>query len=187
MLWPKVLPHQEEDSSLGPRRYRQWKYQHGDCDQMMNDNGITHPASNNLTTQRVIESVTLVLGFLTATRLMGSKQWMIKFISYVDIGICLIPLRDQGLWPNPSSRAKNKRPSSTGTEFYMQSVITKRQAEMMKARATSTKAKVIYMRELREMGLEYDDMKKLVDKDFVGILTVCSSPLTFWGLGTRPP
>ncbi|KNZ47316.1 hypothetical protein VP01_6513g2 [Puccinia sorghi] len=50
--------------------------------------------------------------------------------------------------------------------FYMQLVITKRQAEMTKARAMATKAQVSYMREFREMGLDFNEIKKLVDEEF---------------------
>ncbi|KNZ53420.1 hypothetical protein VP01_3242g3 [Puccinia sorghi] len=46
-------------------------------------------------------------------------------------------------------------------EFYMQLVITKRQAKMTKARAMATKAKVSYTRELREMGLDFNEIKKI--------------------------
>lgn len=48
----------------------------------------------------------------------------------------------------------------------MKSVFTKRQAEMTKALASATKAKVSHMRELRELGLQYDEIKILLDKEF---------------------
>ncbi|KAA1064613.1 hypothetical protein PGT21_009490 [Puccinia graminis f. sp. tritici] len=65
-----------------------------------------------------------------------------------------------------SKRSQNRRTKANPEDFYMKSVITKRQAEMTKARASATKAKVSYMRELRELGLEYDEIKKLVDEEF---------------------
>ncbi|KNZ56554.1 hypothetical protein VP01_2378g5 [Puccinia sorghi] len=47
---------------------------------------------------------------------------------------------------------KNKNPKYV----YMKSVITKRQAEMTKACVEATTTKVSYMKELRELGFEYN-------------------------------
>ncbi|KNZ46155.1 hypothetical protein VP01_7502g1, partial [Puccinia sorghi] len=72
-------------------------------------------------------------------------------------------------WDQPQTnkkRRKEKKNKINPEEFYMQSVITKRQAEMKKSQTTATKAKVSYMQELREMGLEFNEIKKLVDKEF---------------------
>ncbi|EFP94582.1 hypothetical protein PGTUg99_002068 [Puccinia graminis f. sp. tritici] len=67
----------------------------------------------------------------------------------------------------PSSKKNGKGRKKTNPEdFYMKSVITKRQAKMMKAQAAATQAKVSYMKELRELGLEYQEIKQLVDEEF---------------------
>ncbi|KNZ44707.1 hypothetical protein VP01_8908g2, partial [Puccinia sorghi] len=54
----------------------------------------------------------------------------------------------------------NKKKGTNPKDFYMQSVITKRQAEMTKAQVTATKAKVAFLRKLREMGLAFEERKK---------------------------
>ncbi|KAA1110730.1 hypothetical protein PGT21_030425 [Puccinia graminis f. sp. tritici] len=67
----------------------------------------------------------------------------------------------------PSSKKNGKgRKKANPEEFYMKSVISKRQAEMTKARAAASKAKVSYMKELRELGLEYAEIKKAIDEEF---------------------
>ncbi|EFP89237.2 uncharacterized protein PGTG_15078 [Puccinia graminis f. sp. tritici CRL 75-36-700-3] len=67
----------------------------------------------------------------------------------------------------PLSKRNGKGRKKTNPEdFYMKSVITKRQAEMTKAQAAATQAKVSYMKELRELGLEYQEIKQLVDEEF---------------------
>ncbi|OAV85363.1 hypothetical protein PTTG_30580 [Puccinia triticina 1-1 BBBD Race 1] len=68
-----------------------------------------------------------------------------------------------------STKNRKGRKKANPEEFYMKSVIVKRQAEMTKARAEVSKAKVSYMKELRELGLEYSEIKKAVDEEFPAI------------------
>ncbi|KNZ50010.1 hypothetical protein VP01_4644g2 [Puccinia sorghi] len=60
----------------------------------------------------------------------------------------------------------HKKKKTNPKYFYMQLVITKRQAEMIKARATGTKAKVTFMSDLKEMGLAFEEIIKMVDGEF---------------------
>ncbi|WAQ83445.1 hypothetical protein PtA15_3A816 [Puccinia triticina] len=68
-----------------------------------------------------------------------------------------------------STKNRKGQKKANPEEFYMKSVIVKRQAEMTKARAEASKAKVSYMMELRELGLEYSKIKKAVDEEFPAI------------------
>ncbi|OAV91541.1 hypothetical protein PTTG_27943 [Puccinia triticina 1-1 BBBD Race 1] len=68
-----------------------------------------------------------------------------------------------------STKNRKGQKKANPEEFYMKSVIVKRQAEMTKARAEASKAKVSYMKELRELGLEYSEIKKAVDEEFPAI------------------
>ncbi|KNZ60978.1 uncharacterized protein VP01_1472g7 [Puccinia sorghi] len=79
----------------------------------------------------------------------------------------LPPLGSTSNKQSTKKKTKNKQPSS--------SIITKRQAEMRKARATATKVKVSYMQDLREMGLEFNEIKKLVSKDIQKPMTTAAS------------
>jgi hypothetical protein len=77
-----------------------------------------------------------------------------------------------------SFKNKTKGKKLNPEDFYMKSVLKKRQAEMTKAqaemtraRAEVTNAKVRYMKQLKELGLEFSDIKKMVDKEFPPIPT----------------
>ncbi|KNZ44256.1 hypothetical protein VP01_9356g1 [Puccinia sorghi] len=86
---------------------------------------------------------------------------------------------------NPKKKQKKKRCTSSTSQksalgrkskgknnpedFYMQSMFTKLQAEMTKAQEIATKAKVSYMKELRELGFEFEEIKKMLEKEFPGI------------------
>ncbi|PLW51032.1 hypothetical protein PCASD_02422 [Puccinia coronata f. sp. avenae] len=58
-------------------------------------------------------------------------------------------------------------------DFYMKSVLTKRQAKMTKAHtemtrawAKVTNAKVCYMKQLKDLGLPFSEIEKMVNKEF---------------------
>ncbi|KNZ44197.1 hypothetical protein VP01_941g17 [Puccinia sorghi] len=67
---------------------------------------------------------------------------------------------------NPKKKQKKKKRHTSSTNFYMQSMFTKCKEEMAKAQAIATKAKVSYMKELRELGLEFEEIKKMLEKYF---------------------
>jgi hypothetical protein len=75
-----------------------------------------------------------------------------------------------------SIKNKSKGKKSNPEDFYMKSVLTKRQAEMTKehaemtrAQAKVTNAKVCYMKQLNDLGLLFDEIEKMVDKEFAPI------------------
>ncbi|KNZ62289.1 uncharacterized protein VP01_128g1 [Puccinia sorghi] len=74
-----------------------------------------------------------------------------------------------------TKEGKRKKKDRPREELYMKSVITKRKAEMKKAHASATKAKVSYMRELRELDLQYKGINTLLDKEFP-LITDALSP-----------
>ncbi|PLW37163.1 hypothetical protein PCASD_11120 [Puccinia coronata f. sp. avenae] len=68
---------------------------------------------------------------------------------------------------------KSKGKKSNPKDFYMKSVLTKRQAEMTKAQAEMTRAwaevtnaKVFYMKQLQELGLPFEQIEEMVNKEF---------------------
>ncbi|KNZ45861.1 hypothetical protein VP01_773g12 [Puccinia sorghi] len=60
-------------------------------------------------------------------------------------------------------KMRNKQPPSTGTISSKKRSKRKEKKTQGILHALSTKAQVIYMQELREMGLECNEIKKLVD------------------------
>ncbi|KAI9603228.1 hypothetical protein H4Q26_002546 [Puccinia striiformis f. sp. tritici PST-130] len=62
-----------------------------------------------------------------------------------------------------SSKRANTRASklkkSTTEDLYMKSIVSKRQAEVTRARANASKVKVAYMKELREHGLSLEEIE----------------------------
>jgi hypothetical protein len=70
-----------------------------------------------------------------------------------------------------SSRSKvnTKRPKKkkiTTEELYMKSMVSKRQANVTRARAEASKVKVSYMKELCSHGLSLEEIEKKVAKEF---------------------
>jgi hypothetical protein len=70
-----------------------------------------------------------------------------------------------------SSRSKShskkpKKKKITTEELYMKSMVSKRQADITRARAAATKVKVDYMKELRNHGLSLEEIEKKVDQEF---------------------
>jgi hypothetical protein len=70
-------------------------------------------------------------------------------------------------------KTKSKGKKANPKDFYMKLVLTKRQAEMTKAHAEMTRAwaevtnaKVRYMKQLKDLGLPFSKIEKLVDKEF---------------------
>ncbi|PLW12607.1 hypothetical protein PCASD_17146 [Puccinia coronata f. sp. avenae] len=61
------------------------------------------------------------------------------------------------------AKSKNKK---NPEDFFMKSMISKRQTEMMKARAEVSKAKLEYMKGLKDMGLDFTEVQRLTEKEF---------------------
>ncbi|OAV93385.1 hypothetical protein PTTG_27328 [Puccinia triticina 1-1 BBBD Race 1] len=57
-----------------------------------------------------------------------------------------------------STRASRSRCNNT-KELYMRSIVSKRQADITRARAEASKIKIAYMKELREHGLGFDEIE----------------------------
>ena len=67
------------------------------------------------------------------------------------------------------SKANAKRPKKkkiTTEELYMKSMVSKRQADVTRARAEASKVKVSYMKELRSHGLSLEEIEKKVAEEF---------------------
>ncbi|PLW45003.1 hypothetical protein PCASD_06959 [Puccinia coronata f. sp. avenae] len=67
------------------------------------------------------------------------------------------------------SKANAKRPKKkkiTTEELYMKSMVSKRQADVTRARAEASKVKVSYMKELCSHGLSLEEIEKKVAKEF---------------------
>ncbi|POW18702.1 hypothetical protein PSHT_05465 [Puccinia striiformis] len=56
--------------------------------------------------------------------------------------------------------------SSAGPDLYMKSIVSKRQAEVTRARADASKVKVAYTKELREHGLPLEEIKRKAAAEF---------------------
>ncbi|KNE87232.1 hypothetical protein PSTG_19387, partial [Puccinia striiformis f. sp. tritici PST-78] len=69
-----------------------------------------------------------------------------------------------------SSKRANTRASklkkSTTEDLYMKSIVSKRQAEVTRARANASKVKVAYMKELREHGLSLEEIELKAAAEF---------------------
>ncbi|KAI9610237.1 hypothetical protein KEM48_002598 [Puccinia striiformis f. sp. tritici PST-130] len=69
-----------------------------------------------------------------------------------------------------SSKQANTRASklkkSTTEDLYMKSIVSKRQAEVTRARANASKVKVAYMKELREHGLSLEEIELKAAAEF---------------------
>ncbi|PLW47942.1 hypothetical protein PCASD_04908 [Puccinia coronata f. sp. avenae] len=65
-----------------------------------------------------------------------------------------------------STRVAKSKAKKNPEDIFMRSMMTKRQAEMMKARAEVSKAKLNYMKGLKEMGVDFEDIKKMAEKEF---------------------
>ncbi|KAI7950101.1 hypothetical protein MJO28_008922 [Puccinia striiformis f. sp. tritici] len=69
-----------------------------------------------------------------------------------------------------SSKRANTRASklkkSTTKDLYMKSIVSKRQAEVTRARANASKVKVAYMKELREHGLSLEEIELKAAAEF---------------------
>ncbi|KAI9601092.1 hypothetical protein H4Q26_000891 [Puccinia striiformis f. sp. tritici PST-130] len=69
-----------------------------------------------------------------------------------------------------SSKRANTRASklkkSTTEDLYMKSIVSKRQAEVTRARADASKVKVAYMKELREHGLSLEEIELKAAAEF---------------------
>ena len=68
---------------------------------------------------------------------------------------------------------KYKGKKANPKDFCMKLVLTKRQAKMTKAQAEMTRdwaevtnAKVCYMKQLKDLGLPFNEIEKMVDKEF---------------------
>jgi hypothetical protein len=61
------------------------------------------------------------------------------------------------------ARSKNKQ---TPKDFFMRSMISEQQTEMMKAQAEVSKAKLEYMKGLKDIGLNFAEVQKLAEKEF---------------------
>ncbi|KAA1105797.1 hypothetical protein PGT21_019927 [Puccinia graminis f. sp. tritici] len=72
---------------------------------------------------------------------------------------------------NRSTRRGSSRPSkykkkNNTEDLYMMSIISKRQAEVTRARAEASKVKVSYMKELREHGLSLEEIERKAALEF---------------------
>ncbi|KNZ62309.1 hypothetical protein VP01_1288g11 [Puccinia sorghi] len=65
-----------------------------------------------------------------------------------------------------SASACKSKGKKNPEDFYMQSMFTKHQAQMTKAQAIAAKAEFSYMKQLRELGLEFEEIKKMLEKEF---------------------
>ncbi|PLW34390.1 hypothetical protein PCASD_14320 [Puccinia coronata f. sp. avenae] len=61
------------------------------------------------------------------------------------------------------AKSKNKK---NPEDFFMKSMISKQQTEMMKAQAEVSKAKLEYMKGLKDMGLDFTEIQRLTEKEF---------------------
>ncbi|PLW40381.1 hypothetical protein PCASD_07324 [Puccinia coronata f. sp. avenae] len=113
---------------------------------------------------------TPALGFLRVISSMGLKQLKVTSTSAKST-------QKQKKKKKQSStsliKTKSKGKKANPKDFYMKLVLTKRQAEMTKAHAEMTRAwakvtnaKVRYMKQLKDLGLPFSKIEKLVDKEF---------------------
>ncbi|KNE95047.1 hypothetical protein PSTG_11640 [Puccinia striiformis f. sp. tritici PST-78] len=67
--------------------------------------------------------------------------------------------------PRANTRA-SKLKKTTTEDLYMKSIVSKRQAEVTRARADASKVKVAYTKELREHGLPLEEIKRKAAAEF---------------------
>ncbi|WAQ88310.1 hypothetical protein PtA15_9A437 [Puccinia triticina] len=67
----------------------------------------------------------------------------------------------------PATQTRSSRNKRNNTEeLYMMSIVSKRQANITRARAKASKIKVSYMKELREHGLSLEEIKTKTSVEF---------------------
>ncbi|POW22636.1 hypothetical protein PSHT_01025 [Puccinia striiformis] len=65
-----------------------------------------------------------------------------------------------------STRSSSRIKKKTTEDLYMKSIVSKRQAEVTRARADASKVKVAYMKELREHGLTLEEIELKAAAEF---------------------
>ncbi|KAA1097915.1 hypothetical protein PGT21_023879 [Puccinia graminis f. sp. tritici] len=65
-----------------------------------------------------------------------------------------------------SSRPSKYKKKNNTEDLYIMSIISKRQAEVTRARAEASKVKVSYMKELREHGLSLEEIERKAALEF---------------------
>ncbi|KNZ51667.1 hypothetical protein VP01_386g11 [Puccinia sorghi] len=60
-------------------------------------------------------------------------------------------------------------------DFFMKYMFTNFQAEMINVRVIVAKAQFSYMKELRQLGIDFEEVKKMVEKEFPSIANLLNS------------